>query len=245
MVNPDGVAMGNARCSLSGQDLSTKWQQPDRLLHPEIYYTKKTMKMLQENNEIIFFGEIGGGHNFKGNWTNCLEKKNLTDKRQQRRFPALLNEFCNEFQFSNCKYKILEEGKKKAAFVLGTEFNLKRSYEFKCSGLGFRTQGSLEIDHLKLIGETFLDVLAGYFLMEFKVKKIFKKKEFSVIEDYKELIHLYKMPAVLQEIQKNTEASLNKKKSTKSLKALSNVSTKSDCSNWSNDRPQMGPGNFF
>jgi murein tripeptide amidase MpaA len=41
MVNPDGVIYGNFRTSLSGFDLNRQWQNPNRLLHPEIYYLKK------------------------------------------------------------------------------------------------------------------------------------------------------------------------------------------------------------
>lgn len=41
MVNIDGVIHGNNRCSLSGEDLNRRWNNPDKLLHPEIYYTKQ------------------------------------------------------------------------------------------------------------------------------------------------------------------------------------------------------------
>lgn len=37
MLNPDGVIIGNYRCSLSGQDLNRQWQLPNSKLHPEIY----------------------------------------------------------------------------------------------------------------------------------------------------------------------------------------------------------------
>lgn len=40
MINIDGVIHGNNRCSLSGSDLNRKWGNPDKNLHPEIYYTK-------------------------------------------------------------------------------------------------------------------------------------------------------------------------------------------------------------
>jgi len=40
MLNPDGVIYGNYRCSLLGCDLNRKWEKPNRLLQPEIFYTK-------------------------------------------------------------------------------------------------------------------------------------------------------------------------------------------------------------
>lgn len=48
MLNPDGVIIGNYRCSLSGCDLNRQWKSPSPRLHPEIYAVKemflKTLK---------------------------------------------------------------------------------------------------------------------------------------------------------------------------------------------------------
>jgi murein tripeptide amidase MpaA len=41
MLNPDGVIHGNYRTSLSGQDLNRQWKNPDKIVHPEIFYLKK------------------------------------------------------------------------------------------------------------------------------------------------------------------------------------------------------------
>ena len=39
MLNPDGVVHGNYRCSQLGCDLNRRWKEPNRLLHPAIFYT--------------------------------------------------------------------------------------------------------------------------------------------------------------------------------------------------------------
>jgi murein tripeptide amidase MpaA len=48
MLNPDGVIIGNYRCSLSGNDLNRQWKNPSPRLHPEIHSVKemflKTLK---------------------------------------------------------------------------------------------------------------------------------------------------------------------------------------------------------
>ncbi len=44
MMNPDGVVVGNSRCSISGLDLNRKWIDPDKNLCPEVYYVKEEMK---------------------------------------------------------------------------------------------------------------------------------------------------------------------------------------------------------
>lgn len=43
MINPDGVVIGNSRCSLAGLDLNRRWSEPNPILHPEIYYLKTNM----------------------------------------------------------------------------------------------------------------------------------------------------------------------------------------------------------
>ena len=40
MLNPDGVIVGNYRCSLSGQDLNRQWIDPRKRLHPIVHATK-------------------------------------------------------------------------------------------------------------------------------------------------------------------------------------------------------------
>lgn len=40
MLNPDGVVVGNYRCSLAGQDLNRQWKEPIKHLSPEIHAAK-------------------------------------------------------------------------------------------------------------------------------------------------------------------------------------------------------------
>jgi hypothetical protein len=46
MLNPDGVIVGNYRCSLAGCDLNRCWLNPDRRLHPTIYHAKQVHSCL-------------------------------------------------------------------------------------------------------------------------------------------------------------------------------------------------------
>ena len=54
MINVDGVIIGNNRTSLSGNDLNRKYMQPNKNLHPEIYWLKKMAKSIVSNGEKIF-----------------------------------------------------------------------------------------------------------------------------------------------------------------------------------------------
>jgi murein tripeptide amidase MpaA len=37
MLNPDGVIVGNYRCSLAACDLNRQWIAPSSKMHPEIF----------------------------------------------------------------------------------------------------------------------------------------------------------------------------------------------------------------
>jgi len=41
MLNPDGVIIGNYRCSLDGLDLNRNFRNPSKKLHHQIYMLKK------------------------------------------------------------------------------------------------------------------------------------------------------------------------------------------------------------
>lgn len=60
MVNPDGVIVGNYRCSLSGQDLNRVWDRPSPRLHPEIFFLKDLLKQLTEQSTVALFCDLHG-----------------------------------------------------------------------------------------------------------------------------------------------------------------------------------------
>lgn len=60
MLNPDGVIVGNYRCSLGGHDLNRQWINPNKLISPEIYYFKEMIKKTLECRKIDLFVDIHG-----------------------------------------------------------------------------------------------------------------------------------------------------------------------------------------
>mgnify|MGYP006141174239 CR=1 FL=1 len=58
MLNPDGVIVGNYRCSLAGSDLNRNYIAPLRKLHPTIFRKFPTYNKLVvycTNNHLFFF----------------------------------------------------------------------------------------------------------------------------------------------------------------------------------------------
>lgn len=60
MLNPDGVIVGNYRCSLTGLDLNRQWQSPSIKQSPEIFAMKEMVRSTLECREIIAFIDIHG-----------------------------------------------------------------------------------------------------------------------------------------------------------------------------------------
>lgn len=52
MLNPDGVIVGNSRCSLNGRDLNRQYRSVIRDAHPEIWNTKTMLRRYNFNNII-------------------------------------------------------------------------------------------------------------------------------------------------------------------------------------------------
>lgn len=66
MLNPDGVIYGNYRCSLLGCDLNRKWEKPNRLLHPTIFYSKQLIRHMHADRKVLLFADLHG-HSRKQN----------------------------------------------------------------------------------------------------------------------------------------------------------------------------------
>jgi murein tripeptide amidase MpaA len=66
MINPDGVIVGNYRCSLIAQDLNRQWIIPSSRQHPINYHTKLMMKKTLDSRDLYFFCDFHG-HSTKRN----------------------------------------------------------------------------------------------------------------------------------------------------------------------------------
>ena len=61
MLNPDGVILGNNRCSLGGYDLNRCWGNPSIRRHPTVFAIKQRMQQLiADGNEIMVYCDLHG-----------------------------------------------------------------------------------------------------------------------------------------------------------------------------------------
>lgn len=60
MLNPDGVAYGNNRCSLAGVDLNRQWKRPSRALHPTVFWLKQHIRQEQAKRGVTMYVDLHG-----------------------------------------------------------------------------------------------------------------------------------------------------------------------------------------
>lgn len=65
MLNPDGVIVGNYRCSLFGADLNRQWIAPSCRSYPENFHTKVMMRKTLESRDIFFYCDFHGHSTYR------------------------------------------------------------------------------------------------------------------------------------------------------------------------------------
>eukprot|EP01012_Entosiphon_sulcatum_P003917 TRINITY_DN11417_c0_g1_i2.p1 TRINITY_DN11417_c0_g1~~TRINITY_DN11417_c0_g1_i2.p1 ORF type:complete len:939 (-),score=70.40 TRINITY_DN11417_c0_g1_i2:18-2834(-) len=159
MVNPDGVVVGNYRCSLSGEDLNRRWAAPDERYHPEVVAIKRVMTKFQQEREVVMFLDLHG-HSRKKNFfvygcggppgksirqqAGLIEDDEdiaarhcyLTARYPQRVFPRLLWRLTDAFSFDDCNFHIQHAKLGTARVVMYQEYGVLQSYTLESSFCG-------------------------------------------------------------------------------------------------------------
>ncbi|CAF4625126.1 unnamed protein product, partial [Rotaria sp. Silwood1] len=106
MLNPDGVFLGNQRCSLLGFDLNRVWNDPSHWAHPEIFGIKAHIMNLNEDPdfEVDFFIDIHAHSTMMNGFMygNSYEDANRFEKHNF--FPRLLSRNAEDFSINNTTY---------------------------------------------------------------------------------------------------------------------------------------------
>ncbi|CAC5383170.1 AGBL2_3 [Mytilus coruscus] len=66
MLNPDGVIVGNYRCSLAARDLNRNYRHPRKESFPTVWHTKTLIEKILERHEILLYCDLHG-HSRKHN----------------------------------------------------------------------------------------------------------------------------------------------------------------------------------
>ena len=103
MLNPDGVIVGNSRCSINGQDLNRQFHSPDLRLHPEIYYLKN---LISNNKNILAYIDFHAHSKKKGVFIYGPYFPLHSEYHCKIRvIPKLLSENTEFFRYYSCKFR--------------------------------------------------------------------------------------------------------------------------------------------
>ena len=106
MLNPDGVVLGNYRCSLMGFDLNRHWQEPSPWAHPTLVACKNHLMQLDEdaNVHLDFYIDIHA----HSTMMNGFMYGNIYDEEErferQAVYPRLLCANAEDFSMSNTSF---------------------------------------------------------------------------------------------------------------------------------------------
>jgi hypothetical protein len=107
MLNPDGVVVGNYRCSLAGRDLNRRYKTSLREAFPSIWHTRRQIERILNDHEISFYIDLHG-HSRKHNvFMYGCQARLFNPLRHQRHFSgSTLNPYYRK-SVSACDYVIL------------------------------------------------------------------------------------------------------------------------------------------
>ena len=58
MLNPDGVIVGNTRCSLAGRDLNRQYKSVIKEAFPPVFHVKTLIRRLMEEGSVVFYCDL-------------------------------------------------------------------------------------------------------------------------------------------------------------------------------------------
>ncbi|XP_063498337.1 cytosolic carboxypeptidase 3 isoform X3 [Symphalangus syndactylus] len=168
MLNPDGVIVGNYRCSLAGRDLNRNYTSILKETFPSVWYTRNMVHRLMEKREVILYCDLHG-HSRKENifMYGCDgSDRSKTLYLQQRIFPLMLSKNCpDKFSFSACKFNV-QKSKEGTGRVVMWKMGIRNSFTMEAtfcgSTLGNKRGTHFSTKDLESMGYHFCDSLLDY-----------------------------------------------------------------------------------
>ncbi|XP_011355309.1 cytosolic carboxypeptidase 2 isoform X2 [Pteropus vampyrus] len=166
MLNPDGVIVGNYRCSLAGRDLNRHYKTILKESFPCIWHTRNMIKRLLEEREVLLYCDFHG-HSRKNNI--FLYGCNNNDHKywlHERVFPLMLSKNApDKFSFHSCNFKV-QKCKEGTGRVVMWRMGILNSYTmestFGGSTLGNKKDTHFTTEDLKSLGYHVCDTLLDF-----------------------------------------------------------------------------------
>ncbi|XP_070199558.1 cytosolic carboxypeptidase 2-like isoform X1 [Littorina saxatilis] len=167
MLNPDGVIVGNYRCSLAGRDLNRNYKTVLKDSYPSVWHTKNMIRKLVQERDIIVYCDLHG-HSRRQNVFiyGCENKLNTNKRLHERVFPCMLNKNApDRFSYDACKFKV-QKSKEGTGRIVMWNMGIMNSYTMEATFCG-STMGKKKGFHFSVadyesLGYHFCDTLLDY-----------------------------------------------------------------------------------
>ncbi|CAN2387188.1 protein side chain deglutamylation [Pristimantis euphronides] len=189
MLNPDGVIVGNYRCSLTGRDLNRNYKSRLKNSFPPIWFTRNMIRRVMEEREILLYCDLHG-HNRKQNVFMYGCKGRVAHNGGESRlceciFPFMFSKISPEkFSFSGSKFKV-QKNKQGTGRVVMWKMGIRNSYTLEAtfcgSSLGNRRGTHFSTKDLESLGYHFCDTLLDYCAPD-------QSKYYSCLRELKDLV---------------------------------------------------------
>ncbi|XP_060530938.1 cytosolic carboxypeptidase Nna1-like isoform X2 [Cylas formicarius] len=177
MLNPDGVIVGNNRCSLAAKDLNRQYRTVMRDAYPSVWYTKLMVRRLLEECGVAMFCDLHA-HSRKHNVFiyGCENRRGGDRRLQEQVFPLMLHKnTADKFSFESCKFRI-QKAKEGTGRVVMWMMGIANSYtmeaSFAGSELGTRAGTHFNTQDYEQIGKSFCQTLLDFYDEDPKKEKL-------------------------------------------------------------------------
>ncbi|XP_078584327.1 uncharacterized protein LOC144866649 isoform X3 [Branchiostoma floridae x Branchiostoma japonicum] len=167
MLNPDGVIVGNYRCSLAGRDLNRNYKSVLKESFPSVWHTKMMVRRLCEEREVIVYCDLHG-HSRKQNVFiyGCENRYDPEKRLKERVFPLMMQKNAGEkFSYNGCKFKV-QKSKEGTGRIVMWHTGIMNAYTMEATFAG-STRGKMKGYHFnaadfEAMGYHFCDTLLDY-----------------------------------------------------------------------------------
>ncbi|XP_018336175.1 cytosolic carboxypeptidase Nna1-like [Agrilus planipennis] len=167
MLNPDGVIVGNNRCSLTGRDLNRQYRTVIRETYPSIWYTKLMIRRLLEECGVAMYCDLHA-HSRKHNIFvyGCENRRGQEKKLHEQVFPLMLRKNTpDKFSFEDCKFRV-QKNKEGTGRIVMWMMGIQNSYTMEASFggslMGGRAETHFTTQDYEQMGKFFCQTLLDF-----------------------------------------------------------------------------------
>ncbi|XP_026476191.1 cytosolic carboxypeptidase 2-like [Ctenocephalides felis] len=167
MLNPDGVIVGNNRCSLTGRDLNRQYRTVIRETYPPVWHTKLMIRRLMEECGVLMYCDMHAHSRKHNTFIYGCENKRGADKRLlEQVFPLMLHKnAADKFSFESCRFRIQrsKEGTGRVVvWLMGVANSYTMEASFAGSALSSRAGTHFTAQDYENMGKSFCETLLDY-----------------------------------------------------------------------------------